>query len=94
MRAVHLFAVSAVLVLGASLASVDRSQAQGLLEMAPPPPADGSARAGQPRYEDVKLETHTALPPKAGSAIFLDGGPMEMLMPRKKARKGAGVNAK
>ena len=94
MRAVHLLAVSAALLLGANLASVDRAQAQGLLEMAPP--ADSSARTVQPRYEDVKFETDVAQAPKVGSAIFLNRGVLDVLMPGKKGRKAAasGIKAK
>lgn len=86
MRAVPLLAVSA-LVLGVSFVSVGRAPAQGVLEATPP--VDSSARIGQPRYEDVKLETDTPQPPKAGSAIYLGRGTLEMLLQRKKAGKDA-----
>jgi hypothetical protein len=86
MRVVHFFAVSAAVTLGASIVSLDRAQAQGLLEMAPP--AASSAQIGQPKY-DIKFETGTAQPPKTGSAAFLNGRPMEWLTPLKKARAGA-----
>jgi hypothetical protein len=90
MRAVHLFIASAVFVLGASFASVDRASAQALLQAAPP--ADSSSRTGQPRIEDVKFETDTAQPPKAGSAVFFNRGVMQVLTPRTKAGKGPASN--
>jgi len=94
MRTVHLFAVFAALVLGASLTPVDRAPAQTTLTLQAEPD-ESSARVGQPSYEDVKLETDTAQPPKVGSAIFLGREAMEALMPRKKARKStADIKAK
>ncbi len=90
MRAVHVFTVAAALALGASLATVDRASAKGLLEASPT--TDSASRVGQPRIEDVKFETDTAQPPKAGSAVFFNRGVMQMLTPRKKAHKGPASN--
>ena len=70
MRAVHVFAVLAAFAVGAGIAPMDRAQAQGILDMSPP--ADSSAQIGQPKYDDIKLQTGIALPPKTGSAIFLN----------------------
>ncbi len=71
MRAVHILAVLAAFALGAGIAPMDRAQAQGILDVSPP--ADSSAQIGKPKYDDIKFQTGTALPPKTGSAIFLNG---------------------
>jgi hypothetical protein len=71
MRAVHVFAVLAAFAVGAGIAPMDRAQAQGILDMSPP--ADSSAQIGQPKYDDIKFQTGTALPPKTGSVIFFNG---------------------
>jgi len=71
MRAVHILAVLAAFALGAGIAPMDRAQAQGILDVSPP--ADGSAQIGKPKYDDIKFQTGTALPPKTGSAILFNG---------------------
>lgn len=94
MRAVHLFTVAAGLALGASLTPIDWAPAQATLTLQAEPD-ESSARVGQPKYEDVKLEIDTAQPPKVASAIFLGREAMEALMPRKKAgNSAAGIKAK
>jgi hypothetical protein len=67
MRTVHFLALSAALALGASVMAVNGAHAQGLVHMSPPEAS--SAQVGKPKFEDVKLQTGTALPPKSGSAM-------------------------
>jgi hypothetical protein len=64
--------MSATFALGASLASTDAGQAQGLLRATPPAPAEDAGRLGKPKYDDIKVQTGTALPPKSGAMIVLN----------------------
>ena len=87
MRAIHVFAIATALVLGAGAATLDRAQAQGLLEMSPP--ADSSSQSGRQTFEDIKVQTGTALPPKTGSAVFLNGRQLDRLLPPRSGRPPA-----
>ena len=89
MRAVHVLAVSAVLALGMTVAPTDMAQAQDLLQMSPP--EDSSAQIGKPEYDDIKLQIGTALPPKTGSLLILNGTKAtEWLATTRSARSSAG----
>jgi len=70
MRIVHVFAVSAALALGASVATANLASAQGLLQASPMP--DGSGQVGKPKDDDTKFQTGTALPPKTGALVYLN----------------------
>lgn len=70
MRVVHTVTIAAVFALAASVAGTATGYAQGLLQMAAP--ADGTAPISQPPFDD-KVQTGTALPPKTGALVFLEG---------------------
>jgi hypothetical protein len=85
MRSACIFAIFATLAVGASVASIDRAQAQGLLEASPP--ADVPVQTSTPKFEDI--HAGTALPPKTGSAVFLNNRPFQLVMPPRSVRKPA-----
>jgi hypothetical protein len=76
MRAVHGLSIVAVLALG--LGAAGTAEAQGLLHASPP--AEGAGQVGTPPYDDMKIQTGTALPPKVGTlAVFSRSRPKQLL---------------
>ncbi len=83
MRAI--VAISAVFALAIGVSLANPAQAQGYLQASPPP--DSAIQIGQPKFEDIKLQTGISQPPKSGSALVLNRQTIEWLVPSRRHRE-------